>query len=78
MQRGDGELDILVKKLPAPFDDDHRAVLEIANALPRFVAGLDQPDDHLFAGQHDGLQRRCQIVDIDDIDTAKLRRPCSD
>ena len=44
---GDRGGDVLVDVVAAAFDDDHRAVFEVADALARFFARLDDP--HLDA-----------------------------
>src|SRR5688572_18635164 len=51
-----GELDFLVQVRSARFDYDHRAVVEVADALPRLFAGLEQAHDHLLAWQRLGLE----------------------
>jgi len=51
-----GEVDLLADMLAAPFDDDHGAVFQVADALARLFAGLDHADLDLLAGQEDRLQ----------------------
>ena len=63
---GDGDIDGLVDVVAAVLDDDHRAVFEVAHALPRLFAGLDDADVDVLAGQEDGLQGVGQIVEVDD------------
>ena len=70
---GDSDLDFLVQMSAPLLDDNHRAVLEIADTLARGFAGLDEADGHPFAGQYDGFQGVGQIIEIDDVDAAKIR-----
>ena len=58
MRAGHRELDILPLMLPRLLDYDHRSVFQISDALPRLVAGPDDADRHLFAGQNHRLERR--------------------
>ena len=53
---GHGELDLLVQVRPALFDDDHRAVVEVADALPGLFARLDEPHVILSPGSTTGLR----------------------
>jgi len=57
--------DGLVHVVASAFDDDHCAVFQVANALTRFFAHLD--DSHLksFARQKDRLERIGEVVEID-------------
>ena len=55
-----------------PFDDDHRPVVEEADALAGLLALLDDPDVQLLAGQHGGLDRVGQRVDVHDPDALEL------
>ena len=55
----------LVDAVAARLDDHHRAVFEIAHALARLFAGLDDADLDVFAGQEHGLQGVGQVVEVD-------------
>ena len=54
-------------------DDDHRAVIEIGDALVVFLPFLEDEDLHDLARQDDRLQRVRQLVDVQHFDAAKLR-----
>ena len=57
---------------PALLDHDHRAVVQVADALADLVARLDQPDRHGLAGQGHRLQGVGQLVEVDDLDALQL------
>jgi hypothetical protein len=44
--------------LARPLDHDHRPVVEVADTLARVLAGLDDPDAEVLAGQQRGLSPR--------------------
>ena len=58
--------------LAAAFDDDHRAVFQVADALPRLFARLDDADLDAFARQEHGLERIGDVVEVDDGDVVQL------
>ena len=62
----------LVDVACAALDDDHRAVVEEADALARLLALLDDPDAELLAGQDRRLDRVRQRVDVQDPDALQL------
>src|ERR1700759_2047175 len=45
---GDVDLHLFANVLAAPFDDDHRAIVEIANALTDFFARFDDSHEERF------------------------------
>src|SRR6185437_422184 len=51
----DGQPDRLAEVVGALLGDDHRAVVEVADTLPRLLAALDQLDREALAGQDDRL-----------------------
>src|SRR5262249_52679922 len=69
---GDGDLNGLAYVGFATLDDDHRAVVEVADALAQFFALLHDLDRHLLARQEDGLDGVGQLVDVEHLDTLQL------
>src|SRR4051794_8310148 len=63
---------LLADMVSATFDDDHRAIFEIADPLARFLAGLYDPDLDLLARQKHRLERIRDVVQIDDADVMQL------
>ena len=51
--------------------DHHRAVVEIADTLTGFPAGLDQLDDDVLADDHRRPQRQRQRVQVQDADAGE-------
>ena len=49
--------------------DDHRAVVEIADALALLFAALEELDRQALAREHDRLHRVGQVVEVDDFDS---------
>ncbi len=62
---GHGDADLLVDVVAAPFDDDHRAVVEIADSLARLFAGLDDANFNVLAREKGRLEGVGQFVEID-------------
>jgi hypothetical protein len=54
-------------------DDDHRAVLQIADALMSLFSFANHRDVQLFARQDDRLDRIGQLVDVEDRDALDVR-----
>ena len=48
--------------------DDHRAVIEVADALSLFLAPFEELDRQALAGQDDRLHGVGQVVQVDDLD----------
>ena len=63
----------LSMKRHAALDHDHRAVVQVADALAGLLALLDDLDAHLLAGVDDRLHRVGQLVDVQDPDALQLR-----
>src|ERR1017187_8954319 len=66
--RGDRDVDRLANHLPRVVDDDHRAIIQISDALVVFLAFFKDKHFHDLARQHDGLERVRQLVDVQDRD----------
>ena len=66
------DVEVLVDVPRAALDDDHRAVVEEADALAGLLALLDDPDPQLLAGQDGRLHRVGQRVDVHDADALQL------
>ena len=58
--------------LRAAFDHDHRAVVEIADALAGVLAGLDHTDPKVLARQQRGLHRVRERVHVQDADALEV------
>src|SRR5687767_10282374 len=54
-------------------DNNHRTVVEICDALVVFLSFLQNEYTHGLTRQHDRFERVCELVDIKDLNTAKLR-----
>ena len=70
---GDGDIDRLGDHLLGVVHHDNGAIVEIGDALIELLAFLDDEDAHGLAGQHDGLERVGQFVDVQDLDAVQLR-----
>src|SRR5213593_2330359 len=62
---GDDDVGGLAEIAPAMVDDDHRAVVEVGDALPGFLSLTHDLYTHRLAGQDDRLQRVGQLVDVE-------------
>ncbi len=58
--------------IASPFDDDHRAVVQVPDPLPRLLARFDHADLNRFARQKDRLQRVGNVVQVDHAHTMQL------
>src|SRR5215469_13266292 len=67
------DADLLALPLASVLDDDHRTVIEEADALVLFLAFLDDADSHLFARKSHGFHGVAQLVDVEDTDALELR-----
>src|SRR5207248_7626302 len=67
---GDG--DLVADRPGAVLDDDHRPVLEVADALTRFLALLDDPHVDLLAGQHDRADGLREVIHVEHGDPVQL------
>src|SRR6516225_3413440 len=69
---GHNHVNGLADHLPCIINHDHRAVIQIRNALVVLFAFLQ--DEYLedFAGQHDRLQGIRQLVDVEDVNAPEL------
>ena len=61
--------------LAAALDHDHRAVVEIADALAGVLARLDHAHPEVLAGEQRGLHRVGQRVHVEDTDALKVGDP---
>src|SRR5215510_12723976 len=69
---GYDHIDIFTDKAARVVDHDHRAVVQIGHALVVLFAFLENEDPHYLAGQHDGLERVGQLVDVKHFDAAQV------
>jgi hypothetical protein len=67
------DVDRLADHLACIVHDDHRAVVEVGDALVVLLAFLEDEHLHHLAGQHHGLQRVGELVDVQHFDAAQLR-----
>ena len=67
------DVDVLADHLARVVDDHHGAVVEISDALVVFLAFFQDEDLHDLAGQHDGLERIRQLIDVQHLDALQLR-----
>ena len=65
-------VEVLVDVPDPALDDDHRPVVEEADALAGLLALLDDPDPQLLAGQDGGLDGIRERVDVEDADPLEL------
>src|SRR5207342_194677 len=72
---GHRDVEVLVDVTNAALDHDHRAVVEEAHTLARFLALLDHPDPELLARQHRRLHGIGERVDVEDADALELGDP---
>src|SRR5882724_5833704 len=64
---------VLADHLAGVVDNDHCAIVEIGDTLVVLLAFLQDEDLHDLAGQHDGLERVRQLVDVQHLDALELR-----
>src|SRR2546421_1012704 len=69
----DHYVDLLVDGPCAILDHDHGAVVEVAHALARLLAHLNDLDPHLFAGQDHGFDGVRQFVHVQHAHALQLR-----
>ena len=69
----DHQRDILPDAVAALFDDDHRAIVHVADALPRLIADLHDPHLQELAGQRHRFQAVRHFVQVNHVDVLKLR-----
>ena len=70
---GDADLDRPAQRLLGLVHHHHGAVVEVADALARLLAFLDDEDLHQLAGQDHRLERVRELVDVEDGHAAQLR-----
>ena len=63
---------LAIHVLAAALDDDHRAVVQVAHALARLLARLDDPHFDRLAGQEHRLQGVGQVVEVDHAHAVQL------
>ena len=71
--RGDRHVDCLANHLAGIVDHHHGPIVEISHALVVFLAFLQDEDFHDFARQNNRLERICQLVDVQHLDSLQLR-----
>ncbi len=69
---GHGDVDGLRDHPLGVVHHHHGAVVQVSHALVVFLALLQNEDPHGLAGQHDGLQRVGQLVDVQHFDAVQL------
>src|SRR5437762_3900453 len=68
-----GNGDLVADRAGTVLDDDHRPVLEVADALTRFLALLDDPHVDLLAGKHHRADRLREVILVEHGDPVQLR-----
>src|SRR5580693_1278139 len=71
--RCDRDVDGLADHFPCIVHHHHGAVIEIGHALVVFLTFLQDEYLHDLAGQHDRLERVRELVDVQHLDSLKLR-----
>src|SRR5438552_1096354 len=71
--RSHGNLDGLADGLARVIHHHHGAIVEISHALVVFFAFFEDENFHQLAGQHDGLERVGQLVDVEHFHALELR-----
>src|SRR4051812_28830228 len=71
--RSHRDVDVLADHLASVVHDDHGPVVKICDTLVVLLAFFQDEDLHYLAGQHDGLERIRQLVDIQHVDALELR-----
>ena len=66
-------VDRLSDHLSRIVNNDHCPVIQVSDALIEFLAFFQNEHLHRFPGQVNGLERVGKLVDIEDLDAAKLR-----
>ena len=69
---GDGDFDGTTDGASSMIDDDHGAVIEIADTLVVLLALFQDHDLHFFARQKDGAKSVGKIVDVEHLDVVNL------
>ncbi len=69
----DDDIGLFADQPASLLDHDHRAVIEIADALVRLLAFANDVHVQFFARQHDGLDRVGELVDVEHLDAFDLR-----
>src|SRR5262245_14276788 len=72
---GHGHVELGIDRLRTTLDDDHRPVVEVADTLTHVLAGLDDADAEVLAGQKGGLDRVRERVDVEDADALEVGDP---
>ena len=62
-------LQVLADVLASSVNDDHRAVLEVADALAKLFPVFDNVYEHFFTREYDGFDGVGKLVDVQDGDT---------
>src|SRR5580693_5149245 len=74
LQHGcDRDVDSFADHFPCVVHDHHGAVIEIGDTLVVFLTFFEDEDLHDLAGQHDGLERVRQLVNVQYFDALQLR-----
>ena len=69
---GDGDVNGFADHFAGVIDDDHGAVVEVADALIELLALFEDEDDHVLAGEDDGLEGVGEVVDVEDLDVVEV------
>src|SRR5690606_6526636 len=68
---GDGGFQFFADPVAGVLDHDHRAVVEVTDALGGAFAVLDDADAHRLAGQHNRAQGAGQVVEVHHVNPAQ-------
>src|ERR1022692_2112832 len=69
---GDGDIDGFGNHLLGVVHHHHGAVVQVGDSLVILLAFLEDEDAHEFAGQHDGLERVGQLIDVEHFHAVQL------
>src|SRR5579884_957232 len=70
---GDSDFDSATHVLATTFNYDHRAIVQVADALTQFFAFLHNLDIDILAGKQNGLDCVRQFVDVQHFDALQFR-----
>src|SRR6266550_7075923 len=70
-----GDCELRADVPSAVLDDDHRAVLQVADSLGMLLSFLDDPNGDLLTGQHDRTHSLREVIHVQDSDALQLGHP---
>jgi hypothetical protein len=70
---GNDNVGLLADQAPPVFDDDHRSIFKVADALMKLFPFANHGDVQLLAGQHDRFDRVGELVNVEHRDAFDVR-----